>query len=73
MTEVPLEGFRQVSKDEFYSIVGPVDAVLTTSGNYPYTTTFQVRRGRLIGKAVDSYEGKFKYPIVTRYYISCNW
>ena len=70
---VALEGFREVSKDEFYNIVGPLDATLSTLGNYPYTTEFKLRHGRLIGKSVDSYEGEYLWPVVTRYYISCNW
>jgi len=70
---VALDGFREVSQDEFYKIVGPLDATLSTLGNYPYTTEFKLRHGRLIGKSVDSYEGEFLWPVVTRYYISCNW
>lgn len=70
---VVLDGFREVTIDEFYDIVGPVDAILTTSDEYPYTTTFTKRGGGLIGKSVDSYEGEFKRPIVERYYISVNW
>lgn len=70
---VALDGFREVSKEEFYDVVGAVDAVLTISNDYPYTITFKKRGGGIIGKSVDSYKGKSKYPIVTRYYISCNW
>lgn len=68
---VALDGFRQVTRDEFYNIVGKLDATLHVIGNYPYTTEFKLRHRQLIGKTVDSDENI--YPIVTRYYISCNW
>ena len=70
---VAMDGFREVSKDEFYNIIGPLDVTLSALGNYPYTTEFKLRHGRLIGKAVDSYKGEYFWPVVTRYYISCNW
>lgn len=73
LSPVALEGFKEVTKDEFYKIVGPLDATLSTLGNYPYTTEFKLRYGRLIGKSVDSYEGEYLWPVITRYYISCNW
>lgn len=59
---VALDGFREVSQDEFYKIVGTLDATLSTLGNYPYTTEFKLRHGRLIGKSVDSYEGEYLWP-----------
>ena len=70
---VYLDGFREVSRDEFYKIVGPLDAVVAAVGNFPYTSEFKIRYGKLIGKAVDSYGYEFGKYVVTRYYISCNW
>jgi len=72
LSPVALDGFREVSKDEFYNIVGPLDVTLSTLGNYPYTTEFKLRHGRLVGKTVDSYAGEHSWPVVTRYYISCS-
>lgn len=68
-----LDEFREVSRDEFYKIIMPLDVTLSILGNYPYTTDFKLRYGRLVGKAVDSYEGEFSGPVFTRYYISCTW
>ena len=70
---VALDGFRQVSKDEFYKIVGPLDAVVSAVPPFPYTSEFKIRYGKLIGKAVDSYGFEYGSYVVTRYYISCNW
>jgi hypothetical protein len=70
---VALDGFREVSQDEFYQIVGPLDAVVSAVGQFPYTSEFKIRYGKLIGKAVDSYGFEYGKYVVTRYYISCNW
>ena len=70
---VALDGFREVSKDEFYKIVGPLDAVVSAVPPFPYTSEFKIRNGKLIGKSVDSYGFEFGKHVVTRYYISCNW
>lgn len=70
---VALDGFREVSKDEFFKIVGPLDAVISVVPPFPYTSEFKIRYGKLIGKAVDSYGFEFGKYLVARYYISCNW
>lgn len=70
---VALDGFRQVSRDEFYKLVGPLDAIVSAVGNYPYTSECIMRNGKLIGKAVDSHGFEYGKHVVTRYYISCNW
>jgi len=65
-----MENFREVSKEQFYKIIGVGDVVSTVKGKYPYTTEFKLRYGRLVGKTVDSYEGQYKWPVIRKYYIS---
>lgn len=70
---IVLDGFRQVSYDEYWETIGNLNAVVYTVGNFPYTSEWKLRNGNLIGKSVDSYGFEFGKYIVTRYYISCNW
>ncbi len=41
---------RKVTKDEFFKAIGPLDVVVSVHGDYPYTTEFRLRAGRLVGK-----------------------
>ena len=64
----------QVTKEEFYAKIGPVDAVMTviTHKGYPYEVEWKMRNSRsLIGKSVGEYTDgiKHKYPIITKYYL----
>jgi hypothetical protein len=64
----------QVTKDEFYKKVMPLDAVVSTEGNYPYTSVFSFRHGGMIGKAVDRYatekDEPTEYGTVTDYFLN---
>lgn len=70
---VTLDGFRQVSKDEFFRILEPLDAVVSAVPPFPYTSVFTLRNRELIGKVVSSYGFEYGKYVVKRYYISCNW
>ncbi len=65
---------KNVSKDEFYNIIGPQDACVRIENEYkwPYTTLFELRHARkLVGKIViTSPENTgHKYPLTTNYYL----
>lgn len=41
---------RQVTSEEFYKVIGPLDVTLEIKGNYPYKTMFLLKAGRkLVG------------------------
>jgi hypothetical protein len=60
---------REVSKKIFYEKIGPLDVVLRTIGQYPYTTIFELRGGSEIGRTVDSFSVDQKWPIITQYFL----
>lgn len=40
----------QVSPDEFYRVIGPLDVTLSiVNDKYPYKTVFKLRSGSLVG------------------------
>jgi hypothetical protein len=41
-----------VTKEKFYSVIGPLDVTLSVRGSYPYTTIFQTRSGVEVGRGV---------------------
>lgn len=49
---------RQVTSDEFYNTIGPLDVTLETKGPYPYKTLFKLRNG---GKVVGYADRDGKY------------
>jgi len=52
--ELRLIIMTEVTKDEFYSKIGPLDVVLSVLGPFPFTGEFKMRNGhRLVGKYVD--------------------
>jgi hypothetical protein len=55
-----------VSKEEFYRSVMPLDAVMKVVGRYPYTVEWRLRSGRLLGKSV----GVNNRPTETKYYLA---
>ena len=66
---------EQVSREKFYSIIGPIDAIIKISDYYPYTSTFTKRNGDVIGKVVDEYTNNIEkiYPIISRYFLNKNY
>jgi hypothetical protein len=69
-----METLKEVTKEEFYNFIGPLDACISIENeySYPYTSLWKLRGGnRLIGKTIDSYTDGIKnnYPIISRYYI----
>jgi hypothetical protein len=61
---------KEVTQKEFYEAIGNRDVVLSTLGNFPFTTEFKLRRGGLVGKSVDevSMEPDTDY-LITKYFI----
>jgi len=60
----------EVTKDDFFNIIGTLDVMLRTEGDYPYTTVFSLKHGEMIEKIVRKYGEKRKYPIISNYYIA---
>lgn len=58
---------KEVSKDEFYSAIGPLDVVLTLTHieDGRYRTDFRLRYGGLKGVTVD----QLGYPAIHKYYL----
>lgn len=67
-----MELMKEVTKDEFYKVIGPLDVVLHTQSPYPYTTEYKIRYGSVVGKVVNSYTDgiQHRWPIVTKYYLT---
>jgi len=64
---------KEVTQDQFYQFIGPLDVTVGAIGNYPYTTEFRMRRSReLMGKVVENYSDELEhhYPIVKKYFIN---
>lgn len=41
---------RQVTSEEFYKVIGPLNVTLEVKGNYPFKTLFLLKDGRkLVG------------------------
>ena len=58
----------QVSKEKYYEAFMNKDAVLSTTGNYPYNSEWTLRGSRtVIAKAVSTDEGG---EITTKYFIN---
>lgn len=65
---------KEVTKDIFYSNIGPQDACIRIENEYkwPYIQLFELRHSRkLVGKIVDSYTDgiEHNYPIITKYFV----
>ena len=43
----------KVTVEKFYAVIGPQDVTSSVCGNYPYTTIFQTRHGKEVGRRVD--------------------
>ena len=48
-----MEGWREVTKEEFYSVIGPQNVHPRVEGKFPYTSTFVTQSGYERGKAID--------------------
>ena len=60
---------KEVTKENFYKTVGPLDVVLSVKGKYPYTTLFQFRSGAEVGRIVGSFEHGKRYPVLENYFL----
>lgn len=62
---------RQVTKEEFYRKVGPLNVHPSPTGSYPYTSEWKYldysKHGQLFGKSVGRQDGG---NTVTDYYIA---
>jgi hypothetical protein len=62
----------EVTKEQFYAFIGPLDVVLNITTSFPYTTDFKLRNGTIKGRSIDSYTDPAKklYPIIEKFYIN---
>ena len=61
---------KEVTIDEFYKAIGPLDVVLSAVGDYPYTTEFKMRNsGTIKGKVVDRIGVGDEDPLVSVFYL----
>jgi hypothetical protein len=62
---------KEVTKEEFYKYIGPLDVILDIVGDYPYTTIFKMRKTRKeMGRTIGSYDRDGEYQTNTKYLIS---
>ena len=66
---------KVVTKEEFYNIMNPLDVCVSVEDgcNYPYTTLFKMRNGKLIGKVKSTdkdEQGNRIYPEKQTYLIN---
>jgi hypothetical protein len=47
-----MDGWVETSKDEFYSIIGPLNVSPTPMGKWPYTSLYKTPGGEVRGKVV---------------------
>lgn len=47
---------REVTKDEFYKAIGPLDVHPRIQGPYPYTSVFLTPQRHEVGRIVSAYE-----------------
>lgn len=59
---------REVSKDEFYRVMGPLNVTPSPTGAWPYTSLFKTPRGNVVGKSV-GYIPEGSALSATRYYL----
>lgn len=59
---------REVSKDEFYAAMGPLNVTPVPTGPYPYTSLFKTPDGVTHGKAVGYYPEGSALP-ASRYFL----
>lgn len=45
-------GWREVTKEEFFRVIGPQNVHPTPEGKYPYTSIYKTPSGRERGKSV---------------------
>lgn len=61
---------KEVTKEQFFAHIGPMDLIYNSEGNYPFTGYWKTRNGNVIGMKVDSYPENGVYPLITRYYLN---
>lgn len=59
----------EVTKEEFYKRIGPLDVIFDSVGRYPYETVFRMRHNKsLVGKITQT-EGNSRVLPTRHYYI----
>lgn len=49
------ERWQEVTKDEFFRVIGPKDVHPCPIGNFPYTSLWKTPRGDVIAKSADHF------------------
>lgn len=62
---------KQVTQQEFYSFIGPLNVTLTVLEPFPYTTEFKLHNRDIKGKVIESWSDGVpnKRPIQAKYFI----
>jgi hypothetical protein len=60
---------KEVTKEQFYKVIGPLDVVSSVIGDFPYTTEYKFRNGGLKGKVVDRMGKDDEDHTVSTYYL----
>jgi hypothetical protein len=69
-TDISLDGLRYVPRRRFFKSIGGCNIYISTTEIYPYTRVFKTGDGKIVGKIVNTYVGKNRWPVVRRYYIA---
>lgn len=63
-------GWKEITKDEFFSTVGQMDVHPWPVGDWPYTSLWKTRSGTIAGKSILYYpNGKESGMPATRYMV----
>ena len=59
---------KQVTKEDFFKVIGPINCVPCPEGKYPYTAIYKTPEGKEVGRKVETLvDGK--YPPVKTYFL----
>jgi hypothetical protein len=63
--------YQELSKENFFNNIkeNKLDVIINSIGNWPYTTMFKYRSGKIFGKIVDYIDNAKKYSTKSKYYI----
>jgi hypothetical protein len=51
--------FKEVTKDQFYAKIGPLDAIVNVSPENPHEVFFKLRYGKVLGKIIGFDDSKY--------------
>jgi len=61
---------KEVTKDDFYQVIGPLNVMVSTIGDYPYTSEFRLKDSNiLIGRVIPRKESSTYPYFINHYYL----